>query len=37
MKGTVYDKYVKIQNELRHEFHDLDKKDFFKITAKLPT
>ena len=37
MNGTVYDKYVKIHNELRRDFPKLDKKEFFKITATLST
>ena len=37
MKGTVYDKHVKVHNEVRKEFPDMDKKQFYKITAKLST
>jgi hypothetical protein len=37
MKGTVYDKYVKIHNEIRRDFPKFNKQDFFKITAKLST
>lgn len=37
MKGTVYDKYVKIHNEIKKDFPNLGKKEFYKITAKLST
>ena len=37
MNGTVYDKYVRIHNQLRKDFPDMDKKEFFAITATLST
>ncbi len=37
MKGTVYDKYVRIHNTVRKIFPDIDKKKFFKIVATLST
>jgi len=37
MNGTVYDKYAKIVKEIEKDFPDLDKKEFYRITAKLST
>ena len=37
MRGTIYDKYVKIHNDLRRDHLQISKADFFKVTATLST
>ncbi len=37
MKGTVYDKYVRLHNDFRKDFPKLGKQEIYKIVAKLST